>query len=85
MSSSTVSIERISLKMAKDYHYLNQSGCMEIENVDDAAQFREVVVSFRKWMSSWCPKDQIPSLEVMHAIGVTPVTGILTFASDLKI
>ena len=48
MPSSTVSIERTSLKTAKDYHYLKQSGCMEIENVDDAAQFREVVVSFRE-------------------------------------
>lgn len=32
--------ERINLRPAKDYRYLNQSSCLHIDNVDDAARFR---------------------------------------------
>lgn len=31
--------ERINLKPAKDFQYLNQSSCLHIDNVDDAARF----------------------------------------------
>jgi myosin heavy subunit len=46
-SLSTVSVERLNLMPAKHYHYLNQSGCMEIENVDDAAQFQVLKVNLK--------------------------------------
>ncbi|KAH7423020.1 hypothetical protein KP509_12G036000 [Ceratopteris richardii] len=35
--------ERINLRPAKDFQYLNQSSCLYIENVDDALRFRATV------------------------------------------
>ena len=39
-------VVRINLRPAKDYRYLNQSDCLEIGNVDDAARFRGMLVRF---------------------------------------
>lgn len=35
--------ERIYLRNAKDYQYLNQSSCLHIDNVDDAARFNVIL------------------------------------------
>ena len=37
--------ERLNLLNAEDYRYLNQSGCVEIPNVDDKVEFDDVLKS----------------------------------------
>lgn len=36
--------ERLNLKSASEYKYLNQSDCLAIANVDDAKKFQELLV-----------------------------------------
>lgn len=36
--------ERLNLKMAGDYKYLSQSGCLAIDGVDDAQKFHMLMV-----------------------------------------
>lgn len=36
--------ERLNLKVANDYNYLNQSECLTIDGVDDAQNFHNLMV-----------------------------------------
>ena len=35
------------LDLPESYHYLNQSGCMSIDEVDDAAEFADVLTAMQ--------------------------------------
>lgn len=37
--------DKLKLKGASEYKYLNQSGCLVIHGVDDAEEFRKLLVS----------------------------------------
>lgn len=37
-------VERLKLKTASEYTYLNQSDCLTIDGVDDAQKFRKLLV-----------------------------------------
>ena len=39
-------VERLKLKTASEYTYLNQSDCLTIDRVDDAQKFRKLLVIF---------------------------------------
>ena len=39
-------VERLKLKTASEYTYLNQSDCLTIDGVDDAQKFRKLLVIF---------------------------------------
>lgn len=58
--------ERLHIRFAKDYRYLNQSGCLSIDNVDDAKEFQLLrnamnVVQISK-------EDQEQSFEMLSAV-----------------
>ncbi|KAG0602597.1 hypothetical protein M758_10G025900 [Ceratodon purpureus] len=58
--------DRLKLRSAKEYRYLNQSNCMSIDNVDDAKQFQ----SLRNAMNvvQICEEDQEEAFELLSAI-----------------
>lgn len=39
-------VEEFYLSVPENYHYLNQSGCMEDKTISDQESFREVIVSY---------------------------------------
>lgn len=41
-----LSVEEFYLSVPENYHYLNQSGCVEDKTISDKESFREVIVSY---------------------------------------
>lgn len=37
--------DKLNIKMASEYHYLNQSNCLAIDDVDDARKFHVLMVT----------------------------------------
>jgi hypothetical protein len=42
--------ECVKLRPAQEYHYLNQSDCLSIDNIDDAEQFHILRVCWTNWL-----------------------------------
>ncbi|KAL8510365.1 hypothetical protein ACS0TY_017249 [Phlomoides rotata] len=57
---------RLRLKGASDYNYLNQSGCLEIHNIDDAQKFHNLTEALNT--IKICKEDQEHIFEVLAAV-----------------
>ncbi|KAG8364986.1 hypothetical protein BUALT_Bualt18G0055600 [Buddleja alternifolia] len=58
--------ERLRLKRACDYNYLNQSNCLEIHNVDDAQKFHILMGALNTVRI--CKEDQEHAFEMLAAV-----------------
>ncbi|CAI9760466.1 unnamed protein product [Fraxinus pennsylvanica] len=58
--------DRLRLKRASDYNYLNQSGCMAINGVDDAQKFHILVEALTTLKI--CKEDQEHAFEMLAAV-----------------
>ncbi|XP_062018442.1 myosin-2 isoform X1 [Rosa rugosa] len=58
--------ERLNLKMASDYKYLSQSGCLAIDGVDDAQKFHMLMEAFAILQIS--EEDQLQVFSVLAAV-----------------
>ncbi|KAK4387036.1 Myosin-2 [Sesamum angolense] len=57
---------RLRLKKASDYNYLNQSGCLEIQNIDDAQKFHMLMGALNT--VKICKEDQEHAFEMLAAV-----------------
>ncbi|KAG0563594.1 hypothetical protein KC19_8G043800 [Ceratodon purpureus] len=58
--------ERLHLKSAKEYRYLNQSNCLSIDNVDDAEEFKRLRTAMNVVQIS--KEDQELTFEMLSAV-----------------
>ncbi|CAI0439092.1 unnamed protein product [Linum tenue] len=64
--ASSLLREKLNLKAASEYKYLNQSECFEIDGVDDALKFQKLQEAFD--MLRICKEDQSQVFEILAAI-----------------
>ncbi|KAL0311086.1 UNVERIFIED_CONTAM: Myosin-2 [Sesamum angustifolium] len=57
---------RLRLKKASDYNYLNRSGCLEIQNIDDAQKFHMLMGALNT--VKICKEDQEHAFEMLAAV-----------------
>ncbi|KAL0320708.1 UNVERIFIED_CONTAM: Myosin-2 [Sesamum radiatum] len=57
---------RLRLKKASDYNYLNQSDCLEIQNIDDAQKFHMLMGALNT--VKICKEDQEHAFEMLAAV-----------------
>ncbi|KAA8523831.1 hypothetical protein F0562_010254 [Nyssa sinensis] len=58
--------DRLNLKMASEYNYLNQSGCLAINDVDDASKFHKLMEALNTVRI--CREDQVHAFEMLVAV-----------------
>ncbi|KAA8526866.1 hypothetical protein F0562_008905 [Nyssa sinensis] len=58
--------ERLNLKMASEYNYLNQSGCLRVNDVDDASKFHMLMEALNTVQI--CKEDREHAFEILAAV-----------------
>lgn len=56
----------LGLLNVRDYSYLNQSGCIDVEGIDDATEFDTVVSSMNEL--GWEPEEMQSVLRIVAAV-----------------
>ncbi|KAM7498760.1 hypothetical protein LguiA_023174 [Lonicera macranthoides] len=64
--ASSVLKDRLNLKTASEYHYLNQSTCLEIDGVEDAKKFHKLMEGLNTVRI--CKEDQEHVFEMLAAV-----------------
>lgn len=64
--ASSILKERLKLKKASEYNYLNQGDCLAIDGVDDAQKFHKLMEAFD--IVQICKEDQEHAFEMLAAV-----------------